>query len=172
MPNRLRVNIFLQKSFYLNAQLSFCSGVPLLVTSIASKNSLKSMKPFLSLKQHKLIKNCTKIKTEMKNKSFCFLCTKILSICFPIEGSENMITEVFSTSTRETFAVYFHKGILGEFSIWTVLFETFVPLTDCILDSKKTVKRENMWNVLNKFFSTHNPPQCNVCGTWGILHLL
>ena len=60
----------------------------------------------------------------MKNKSLCWLCTKILSICFPVEGSENMITEVFSTSTRETFAVYFHKGILGEFSIWTVLFET------------------------------------------------
>ena len=81
----------------------------------------------------------------MKDKSLCWLCTKILSICFPVEGSENMITEVFSTSTRETFAVYFHKGILGEFSIWTVLFETFVPLTDCILDSNKKDSKEGKY---------------------------
>ena len=34
---------------YLKAQFSFSSGVPLEVTSIARRNSLKSTKPFLSL---------------------------------------------------------------------------------------------------------------------------
>ena len=117
----------------MKAQLSFCSGVPLLVTSIASKNSLKSINPFLSLKnQHKLI-ICLKIKYSYRNSEY----RERLSICFPVKSSENMITEVLGTSTRETFAVYFHKGILGEFSIWTVLLETFVPLTDCILHLTK-----------------------------------
>ena len=34
---------------YLKAQFSFSSGLPLEVTSIARRNSLKSTKPFLSL---------------------------------------------------------------------------------------------------------------------------
>ena len=34
---------------HLKAQLSFCSGEPALVTSMASRNSVKSIKPLLSL---------------------------------------------------------------------------------------------------------------------------
>ena len=34
---------------YLKAHFSFSSGVPALVTSMAKRNSLKSMKPFLSV---------------------------------------------------------------------------------------------------------------------------
>lgn len=36
-------------SYILNAHSSFCSGVPELVTLIASRNSLKSIKPLLSV---------------------------------------------------------------------------------------------------------------------------
>ena len=42
------MNIFEMLS-YLKAHFSFSSGVPALVTSMAKRNSLKSMKPFLSV---------------------------------------------------------------------------------------------------------------------------
>ena len=75
-----------------------------------------------------------------------------------------MITEVLGTSTRETFAVYFHKGILGEFSIWTVLLETFVPLTDCILHLTKEGKiiLKEFWEFYSAKAETHLRVMCVV----------
>ena len=96
---------------HLNAQFNFSSGQPLLVTSMARRNSLKSIEPFLSVS--KVLENDVE-KTDWW----------MVANTFP---PENMITEFSSVSLRKTFWVDLHEALGVEFTIRTVRHEASVP---------------------------------------------
>ena len=71
---------------YLNAHLSFSSAVPALVTSIAKRNSLKSINPFLSVS--KVLKtwsqNCSAFPL---GKNILYMSTNFTGVSLPLGQS-------------------------------------------------------------------------------------
>ena len=85
----------------------------MLVTSIAKRNSLKSIEPFLSvsnvLKHH--------LKREGAEQNVC-------------EPPEHMITEFCSVARGEALGVDLHESIRRELAVRAILFEPLVPFID------------------------------------------
>ena len=110
-------------SAHLKAQLSFCSGEPALVTSMASRNSVKSIKPLLSLSN--VLKTAMQIITtfnQQRSNSFpSYRERRTPQHCLKQKSLQlELKVEIFPTC-RETFTVDFLEDLLAQPAVRAVL---------------------------------------------------
>ena len=107
----------LKMKLHLKAQLSFSSGDPLEVTSIASRNSLKSIVPFLSESN---VLGQSEVSTVSANHS----------------SPEHVCAELLRVAAREALAVDLDEHGRTQLPLGAVLHEALVPLLDGVLPNQ------------------------------------
>ena len=107
---------------HLKAQLSFSSGDPLEVTSIASRNSLKSIVPFLSESN---VLGQSHVSTWSRDP-----------VSANHSSPEHVCAELLRVAAREALAVDLDEHGRTQLPLGAVLHEALVPLLDGVLPNQ------------------------------------